>query len=173
MVEVPIPDTILYEFDEETTTDEREAAYVSRIKKMLESTNGFLAGEVLNNPSTLEYMEQQLPMLRQQLTQSESARSAAEARVKALADSVDLLEKNAITLNRRVLEADEKAAFSEKSVINAQNEARQLRRELVDRDNELKELRGRQNDWHIDGRWALAAFIGFGLLIVAIQYFRH
>jgi hypothetical protein len=173
MVEVSIPESILYEYDEESTTDEREAAYVSRIKKMLESSKGFLACEVLNNPSTLEYLEQQLPMLRQRLTESESARLAAEDRLKALSTSVDLLEEKARKLTRRVVEADENAASSEKSLVDAQNIASQLRSELAQRSKELQELQGQQNDWHIDGRWALAAFAGFASVIVLIQYFRH
>jgi hypothetical protein len=173
MVEVPIPDNILYEFDEETTTDEREAAYVSRIKKMLEGPNGFLAGEVLNNPSTLEYLEKQLPMVRQQLTKSESARAVAEARVKELSDSVDLLEKNAIILKRRAVEAEENATVSASSVRETQSEVSRLRKDLADREKELKELQGQQNEWHIDGRWALAAFFGLVFMIATIQYFRH
>ncbi len=173
MVEVSIPKSILYEYDEETTTDEHEAAYVGRIKKMLEGSTGFLACEVLNNPSTLEYMEQQLPMLRQQLTESETARAAAEDRVQELATSVARHEEHARALTRRVVEANEKASRFEESMNDAKSKASQLRNELAVRSAALKELQGQQNDWNIDGRLALAAFAGFAFFIVLIQYFRH
>nr|WP_314541753.1 hypothetical protein [uncultured Massilia sp.] len=173
MVEVSIPDTILYEYDEETTTDEREAAYVSRIKKMLEGPTGFLAGEVLNNPSTLAYMEQQLPLLRKQLAESERARSAAEDRVKELSTSVDALTEKVCSLTSEMDKANERAASSEKSLVDAQNETGSLRSQLSEQDGELEALRLRQNDWNVDGRWALAAIAACWLLVVLIHHFWH
>lgn len=60
MVEVPIPDELLYQYGGAQTTDAREDAYRARIKRMLESPNGFLKGMVLSDPSSVEYLEREL-----------------------------------------------------------------------------------------------------------------
>ncbi|MGW8393567.1 hypothetical protein [Pseudoduganella sp. HUAS MS19] len=165
MVEVSIPQGILYEYDVETTTDEHEAAYVCRIRKMLEGPTGFLSCDVLNNPSTLEYLEQHRVILRQQLAESEKARGAAEERVGELTTEVQRLEENACILTAML-------ARSEESVTAAKCETSRLRNDVARRDQELKELRKNQNDWHIDGRWAIAAFAVSAVVILGVQYLR-
>jgi hypothetical protein len=60
MIEVPIPEELLYQYGGAQNTEERADAYRRRIKRMLESPNGFLKGIVLSDPSSAEYLEREL-----------------------------------------------------------------------------------------------------------------
>ena len=57
VVEVEIPKELALDFHEDDTNDQKEEAYRCRIKRILESENGFLKGVVLSNPSSMEYLE--------------------------------------------------------------------------------------------------------------------
>ncbi|MDP9123176.1 MAG: hypothetical protein M3N82_01000 [Pseudomonadota bacterium] len=80
MIEVPIREELLYQFPGEQTNDEREDAYRARIRRMLESPNGFLRGIVLSNPSSVEYLERELADSRQshEVTQAQNAMLLAQ-----------------------------------------------------------------------------------------------
>lgn len=58
VVEVEIPDIFTLKFDEEDTSDEREAAYRRFVKHTLESERGFLMGTVLSDPNSKAFLEQ-------------------------------------------------------------------------------------------------------------------
>lgn len=60
VVEVDIPDIFVYKFSDENTTDEREAAHKAFIKKILEGPTGFLRCRVLSDPSSRQYLEEQV-----------------------------------------------------------------------------------------------------------------
>lgn len=171
MVEVPIPASILYEYNGEDTTDEREAAYLCRIKKMLEGPTGFLACEVLNNPSTLEYMEQQLPMMRRDLAKSETAKLAAETRVAELTERLASVERSAQAQTNELALANQRIVSSEEAAKNVKVDLDKLRATLKVANQKMGELQAQKNEWSFDGRWLVAALAVFALLVVIIDYF--
>lgn len=69
VVEVEIPDIFVYKYSDENTTDEREAAHKTFIKKVLEGDTGFLRCRVLSDPSSKPYLEKLVVL--QQTTISE------------------------------------------------------------------------------------------------------
>jgi hypothetical protein len=58
VIEVTVPDLFEYPHSEQHTTDELEAAHVEKIKNILEK--GFLAGTVISDPSSPDYLKRRL-----------------------------------------------------------------------------------------------------------------
>lgn len=116
MVEVPIPDELLYQHGGAQTTDAREDAYRARIKRMLESPNGFLKGMVLSDPSSVEYLERELAdarvalaaasahaeKLRQTVANTEAANKALQAKDARGAVDISALDDEAEVLRQKV-----------------------------------------------------------------------
>lgn len=69
LVEVPVLRTFEYPYADEDTTDQREESHVRMLQRML--GGGYLIGNVISNPSSLEYLEMQVPRLRRELTSAE------------------------------------------------------------------------------------------------------
>lgn len=170
MVEVPIPPTLIYRYDAEHTTDEREESYIARTKRVLESENGFLACEVLSNPSTVDYLELQVAALRTKLHASERSRTTAEERVAELAGSVGALEEEARALRHRASAANETAVSNAGKADLASNEAAQLRKRLAEQEHEIAELRSRLSDWLVDGRLVVAGLFLIAFIVWAIRF---
>ncbi|WP_423391972.1 hypothetical protein [Burkholderia sp. LMG 21824] len=68
VVEVPLLKVFDYPYQDEDTTDLREAAHVERIRSMLE--NGFLAGKVISDRRSVEFLEQDVSLLRASLREA-------------------------------------------------------------------------------------------------------
>lgn len=171
MVEVPIPPSLIYPYDAENTTDEREDAYVARIKRVLESENGFLWCEVLSNPSTVEYMELEVADLRKKLRASERSRTTAEERVTELSVAVGTLKEEARALARHASVANEAAIDNAGKADVASKEVGQLKRRLAAQDDELNELRPRLNNWLVDGRLVVAGMFVVALVVWTVLFF--
>ena len=76
VVEVDVPQILEYPFEDEDTTDPREAAHISRIQNMLQK--GFLAGRVISDRRSVEYLEQEVDWLEHALHQAEKDGSEAK-----------------------------------------------------------------------------------------------
>ncbi|MBA5686689.1 hypothetical protein [Rugamonas apoptosis] len=131
-----------------------------RIKRVLESENGFLACEVLSDPSTVEYMKLEVADLRKKLRASEHSRTTAEERVTELSRVVGTLEEEAWALARQASVANEAAIGNAGRADVASKEVGQLKKRLAVQDDELQELRTRLNDWLVDGRWNACFCLG-------------
>ncbi|CAG9202763.1 MULTISPECIES: hypothetical protein [Burkholderia cepacia complex] len=86
VVEVPLLKAFEYPYQDEDTTDLREAAHVERIRNMLE--NGFLAGKVISDRRSVEFLEQEVSLLRASLRE---ARDGWDLAKQATADANDQL----------------------------------------------------------------------------------
>ncbi|KVM62591.1 hypothetical protein WJ60_17620 [Burkholderia ubonensis] len=126
MVEVTIPDSLLYEHGDAGTTDEREQAYRQRIKHMLESEKGFLQAVVLSNPSSVEYLEGKLAETRSQL-------QVAAQRVKTTVDELASMRVAEQGMAKKLAEAEAIARTLRSEVTDADQRAN-------DRATEVKEL---------------------------------
>lgn len=65
VIEVDIPHFFEYSFEDQDSTDLREAAHIRKIQGVLE--NGFLAGRVISDRSSVEYLEHEICQLEQKL----------------------------------------------------------------------------------------------------------
>jgi hypothetical protein len=86
VVEVPLLDAFKYPHEDENTSDPREAAHLERIRNMLEK--GFLAGQVISDRRSVEFLEQEVTRLAASLRE---ARSGWEADKKSAAQTADQL----------------------------------------------------------------------------------
>ena len=107
MIEVDISPSLLYQYDDDQTTDAREAAYRQRIKNMLESENGFLPGIVLSNPSSAEYLQRQLDSARQQLDEAQRRATVAETALASARGQLQQLASSVAETNRLRTALDE------------------------------------------------------------------
>lgn len=76
VIEVAVPEILAYPFEDEDTTDPREAAHISRIQNMLQK--GFLAGRVISDRRSVDYLEQEVDRLEHALYHSEKGHSEAK-----------------------------------------------------------------------------------------------
>lgn len=86
VVEVPLLKAFEYPYQDENTSDPREAAHVDRIRNMLEK--GFLAGQVISDRRSVEFLEQELARLAASLRE---ARNGWDAEKKSAAQTADQL----------------------------------------------------------------------------------
>lgn len=84
VVEVEIPTIFAYRVPDEATSDEAEQAHRLRIKSILESEKGFLAGTVLSDPSSKAFLETRNRALRQEAHQLRASLAAAQKQLQAL-----------------------------------------------------------------------------------------
>ncbi|EON10846.1 hypothetical protein [Pandoraea sp. SD6-2] len=149
MVEITIPDSLLYEFGETGTTDEREEAYRQRIKRMLESDKGFLSAVVLSNPSSVEYLEAKLSEAmsttrRAELTAKTAIDDVASLRLskQRLAGDLQAAQAGVVSMRSEMVAANERA--------NAQKgEAATLRMKLITLTTEVSTYRAKVQKLHI------------------------
>ncbi|RFP25989.1 hypothetical protein D0T26_01045 [Duganella sp. BJB489] len=165
MVEVTIHPNILYEYTGEQTTDEREAAYVKRIKNMLEGATGFLACEVLNNPSTAPYLEMELSHTQKKLTLAEGERLAAEKNHSDLSIETNRLTQELRITSQNLAVARDHANACMISTNEAAAKNQQLLQQLKQNNLELESYRASQNRWLVDARIVCGCLIGVALLL--------
>lgn len=160
MIEIPIHEKLAYEFTEEETTDEREAAYVLRIKTWLESEKGFLAGTVLSDPCSLGFLERELEQKTSELVQSERKRLQLEANVASLTEAV--IEKDrAVKESDSLLDATrQKSDDSEAQAKQSKAESARFKKQLEELIPELNDYREKDNGWLVDARWGTAIIGG-------------
>ena len=169
MIEIPIHEKLAYEHTEEETTDEREAAYIARIKTWLEGENGFLAGTVLSDPCSLGYLERELKQRTSELAQSERKRFELEANVATLSDA--LLEKDqAVKKSNFLLDATKEGlnAF-ETQAKQSKAESAQFKKQLEELIPELKDYRDKDNAWMVDTRWVMVIIVGTVLAAILLN----
>lgn len=75
VVEVPLLKAFEYPHEDESTSDPREAAHVARIRNMLEK--GFLAGRVISDRRSFEFLEQEVSRLDGELRKAREGWDAA------------------------------------------------------------------------------------------------
>ena len=78
VIEVPVPKILEYPFEDDQTTDPREAFHVRMIQNMLQK--GFLAEHVISDPRSVDYLEKEVGRLEQELQQSGQRWAAAKRR---------------------------------------------------------------------------------------------
>lgn len=78
VVEVVVPGTLEYEIADEDTTDSHEATHVRRVQNVLRK--GYLAGRIISDRSSAEYLEQEVERLGHALRQSRQDTVEAERR---------------------------------------------------------------------------------------------
>lgn len=102
MIEVTIPALFEYEHKDEHTTDTLEDQYRRKVKRVLEGENGFLAGKILSNPNSIEYLEAKLDEAQRARLVSEQRTAAAVAELADVRSKSDqfsqLLESSRATL---------------------------------------------------------------------------
>lgn len=160
MIEIPIHEKLAYEYTEEETTDEREAAYVARIKTWLESENGFLAGTVLSDPCSLDYLERELKQKTSELTQSERKRLELEANVASLTESALEKDRLAKESNSLLDAARQRSDASETQAKQSKAESARFKKQLEELAPELNDYREKDNGWLVDARWVMAIIGG-------------
>jgi hypothetical protein len=86
VVEVPLLKALEYPYPDDDTSDPREAAHMEKIRNMLQK--GFLAGQVISDRRSVEFLEQEVTRLVASLRE---ARSGWEAEKKSAAQAADQL----------------------------------------------------------------------------------
>ncbi|GAA0416492.1 hypothetical protein ACFOY5_01885 [Massilia aurea] len=169
MIEIPIHEKLAYEYTEEETTDERETAYIERIKTWLEGEKGFLAGTVLSDPCSLGYLERELKQRTSELAQSERKRFELEANVATLSDA--LLEKDqAVKKSNFLLDATkERLNAFETQAKQSKAESAQFKKQLEELIPELKDYRDKDNAWMVDTRWVMVMIAGTVLAAILLN----
>jgi hypothetical protein len=100
VIEVDVPQILVYPIADENTTDPLESAHITRIQGMLE--NGFLAGRVISDRSSVGFMEQECARLERDLYQSETSRSEIKRRADAALQQVKTASENEIRLKNKI-----------------------------------------------------------------------
>lgn len=107
MIEVDVPQILEYPFEDESTTDPREAAHVSRIQNMLQK--GFLVGRVISDRRSVEYLEQEVDRLEHALHLTEKGWSDAKRKGDAALQQLKAASEREANLNSSIGELTEQA----------------------------------------------------------------
>ena len=171
VVEVDVPKTLEYPYEDEDTTDPREAAYVNRIRNVLQT--GFLAGRVINNPSSIEYLEQEVVRLERTLQQVQQDCSAVERRANAASQQLTAASgteaglRRAITgLTRQKEQAQIVATNDRRDLVAAREEVNRLSK-LLSKANataEVQQKKIRRTRWVVFGVAVLVVVLSLALL---------
>ena len=100
VIEVDVPQILEYPFEDENTTDPREAAHISRIQNMLQK--GFLAGRVISDRRSVEYLEQEVDRLEHALHQAEKGGSEARRKGDAALQHLKAAYEREVSLNTTI-----------------------------------------------------------------------
>lgn len=132
VVEVPLLKVFVYPHEDENTSDPREAAHVLRIRNMLEK--GFLAGRVISDRRSVEFLEQEVSRLDGELREARDGWDvAARARTEAL---------GRLTISSaRVAELELAAVQSARKAKTSAEAIGTLRTEIEAKNNEVSALR--------------------------------
>ena len=107
VIEVDVPQILEYPFEDESTTDPREAAHVSRIQNMLQK--GFLVGRVISDRRSVEYLEQEVDRLEHALHLTEKGWSDAKRKGDAALQQLKAASEREANLNSSIGELTEQA----------------------------------------------------------------
>ena len=172
VIEVDIPPTLEYQYEDEDTTDPREAAYVSRIRHVLQT--GFLAGRVISDPSSIEYLEQEVAKLEQELRKAQQNWSAAKQRGDAASQQLAVVSGKEASLRRIVAgltqQKEQAIALATKDgrdLVAAKKEVSRLS-ELLSTTTTTVEVQQKKicrTYWLVYGMAALVAVMGVALLV--------
>lgn len=103
VVEVPLLKAFEYQYQDEDTSDPRETAHKDRIRNMLEK--GFLAGQVISDRRSVEFLEQEVARLAASLREARNGWDAEKKSAAQTADQLALAHARAAELEK--LRADE------------------------------------------------------------------
>jgi hypothetical protein len=107
VIEVDVPQIFEYPIAEENSTDPLEAAHITRIQRMLE--NGFLAGRVISDRSSVDYLEQECARLEHELHQAQRNRSETKQIADAALQQVNTASENETRLQNNIGELMQQA----------------------------------------------------------------
>jgi hypothetical protein len=157
LVEVSIPKLFEYMTPEEDTTDEREDAHRQRIKKILESPNGYLQGVVLSNPSSKAFLES---MIQEQFKRMEALKQQnihLDQKVSTAEAALGQAQQSTADTATKLLEVTRQRDAHAVALNNAANELKTMTKA---RD----ELLSDQRAFIIERRWLIAGFCLMTLL---------
>ncbi len=171
VVEVDVPNTLVYDYENEYTTDPREAAHIRRIQNMLQK--GFLAGRVISDRSSVEFLEQEVDRLAHALEQTEKDCSEEKRRSDAAIQRLGTALERESGLTSTVVDL----TLQTKKDANTVNELggkfeaeksknRKLAQSLSDinKNMETQQVEIRHLTWTLYGILALIAILGAYLL---------
>jgi hypothetical protein len=179
VVEILVPKTLEYAF-EETTTESLEAAHINRIRNMLQK--GFLAGKVISNPSSVAYLEQEVVQLQQALEQAQQTETAAKRtntevllQLKTVSDHTTALRQNIIDLTQ---EKEDAARMVNDLIDQLRVEKRKVQTLTHSRDEANAQIAAQKKEIRL-GNWLLwvaitlmagvAGFFGYQNFVVLDQ----
>ncbi|MBX8540125.1 hypothetical protein K5D44_20375 [Pseudomonas cichorii] len=144
VIEVEIPPIFEYKVPDEETTDEKELKHKEKIKRILSGEKGFLRGRSLSNPSTKEYLIEQVKFYKDRdalfVVEKEklvAALSDSEQKLAAEVLKVDKIERELSALKERLqsVQSERNMAVSaldahlasEAELKNARDDSKRLR----------------------------------------------
>lgn len=155
----------LYGYDDDETTDAREAAFVKNKKAMFESENGFLKAVMLSNPSSKEYLEAALRKQVEKVTRLEQEVASLREQLSKTAIERDSAADNLASMRRNVqsLDVQLKEAIAERN--KSQDENASLK-------ESVQTLTKDQNFWVLT-YWGMAVLMLVLMGLLAwVQFFR-
>lgn len=176
VIEIDVPQILEYPIADENTTDPLEAAHVSRIKNMLQK--GFLAGRVISDRRSIEYLEQEVDRLglalhntTQDLAEAEQKREGALARLRAAVELEARLNEKISSLIQQV-NAGAIAIADLTSSLSAEKESvRKLSVSLSDAKKTIKAQSGEIRLFNYVSWGLLALMIGLGAFLLYQHFF--
>lgn len=125
MIEVTVPQQLLYRHGGSETTDERERVYVQWLTALLESERGFIKGVMLSNPSSAPYLSKKLAEAQAAFDQQRQQFAAAADELTRHKHANDKLRQSLIgaqattdSLSKCLSLREAQAASSEKKVVD-------------------------------------------------------
>lgn len=140
VVEVPVLKLFEYPYADEDTSDPREELHVRRLQNMLQK--GFLIGNVISNPSSLEYLEMQLPKLRQDLASAEKNNAHATALLAEVSSEKAALRDTIAALTRQHNEAQTGMQIMGNQITERTARIAELTQLLADAESDKNDLKG-------------------------------
>lgn len=124
MVEVAIPEKLLYRHGGAATTDELEQEYVQWLKGLLESDRGFVQGIMLSDPNSAPYLAKKLCETQTELDQERRNLAATSDELakhrdtnKKLSQLLGNAQETADGLSARLTTSDEQIAIHKKKAM--------------------------------------------------------
>ncbi len=166
VVEVGVPALFEYPYSDDQTTDEREVAHIEKVRRILEG--GFLAGTVISNPSSQEFMgwemENTLIKAKEALAYVQKELSAEQGRGQEAERKLLNAENREVSLSNQIGQIKEEYAnrlHSLKGTIG-ENEG-----SLIEKDREIERL----ENWLLLAGCVITVAIGLALWLVFLL--RH
>lgn len=176
VIEIDVPQILVYPIADENTTDPLEAAHVSKIRNVLQK--GFLAGRVISDRLSIEYLEQEVARLNQalhsvtrDLADAEQKSKVALKRLRAAAELEGSLNEKIGSLTQQVNEGINTIGDLNRNLSAEKESARKLSASLSNAKKTIEEQSGEIRFFNYMLWGVFALVIGLSVFLLYQHFF--